>query len=988
MPGDLFQEFENYNAIVRENVRCGYDDMPNIFAHLKLLHVNARDLRSGSKFAELQLFADSNNIDIICASETFFDKYDRQVFNLVGFSHHAVVRDSGGGGGVSIYIRTSFEVSNVSSLTSADQKVQILCCRVRRRMVECNLVAVYSNHRSRAPELLNLLAEAVPEPSDSTTLLCGDTNINILENDSLCSEYFSLLSSKGMLPVIEGVTRFESQSCLDHIFITASKPVVHCTSGVIESNVFSDHFPVFAALCIGGEEDAPSINSIQLQPVPRRIFSSANFLKFFQAVSNMNFEGVMLSNNASDALHRFENSLYREYDNAFPVKLFFPCKPRSPSDIYGSELRRQRRQLDRVRRKYFKDKANTSLKSSYYVALKQYKRKVRTIHSAKFSKLLEQNNMSSLWRNVNVVLGRAKTQGRVEKLVVNDTIVTDDKDLADCFSEHFATIGDRTVSHLPPVIESVGALLPHRPMYLPFSITEIAPVDIIRFGRGLKANLGNSLKSVPSKIIKQVLPILAQPLAHIFNLSVTSGIFPDALKEANVLPLYKGKGPKTKLSNYRPISLCPFLAKVFEKCVGSQIIKHLRSVEYFEPSQYGFLSGRSTDLALCDMYDYIALNCAGGAAVLGAFLDTAKAFDCVPVDRLLELLEHIGFSYMACKWLNSYLRNRLIRVRVGHLFSSARKVNMGVPQGSSLGPLIFIIFINVVLSYVRRELGCLHPICFADDLTLLYTVSKADPAAGIQEFLDSVDRVGTVYNSLRLALNTDKTIITFFRSPQSKINSPDSVSVFGSTIRLTDNVKCLGVHLSSRLDWRVHMASVRSKCFFVVAAISRLKGLGAPPWVLMHLYNALLVPLLTYAIVVWGATYPTQLKRLQVVQNHAVRAMFGVSRRDGVSAWFTQNGLLSLDKLYKLRVGCLLFKELLKPTASTRQLVKRPPPSYKLRGYDPTDLITEVASVDYTLRSPRCIHRSIWNEIPPAIRNTLHFSDFKQLLMSHLLDVQ
>lgn len=190
------------------------------------------------------------------------------------------------------------------------------------------------------------------------------------------------------------------------------------------------------------------------------------------------------------------------------------------------------------------------------------------------------------------------------------------------------------------------------------------------------------------------------------------------------------------------------------------------------------------------------------------------------------------------------------------------------------------------------------------------------------------------------------------------------------------------------MDWKAHFTKLRSKCYFIIASISRLRGLGASIKTLVYLYNTLLIPILTYAIVVWGGTLPTHLRQLEIIQNDGVRAIYGLSRRDSTSALRAQSGLLSLSQLYRLKVGCLMYKELLISCAPLRQHRKRPPPVYHIRGYESSDLVTSNAVADYALRSPRCHHVSIWNQIPPKIRNLEKFVLFKRNLTFHLLNVQ
>lgn len=222
---------------------CSIENVPKLFAHIKVLHINARDLRVRSKLAELTNIACSADADVVCVSETFLDRHDISVFNIDGYNHHGMTRKNKGGGGVSLFIRKEFTVIQPTFFSTDDEAVQLVRCHLVRRNIACYIVGFYSNNRCQLNELLNQIEAAVAGLALPTILL-GDSNVNILAHDSMSNEYLSFLANRGFLPTITGVTRIASGTCLDHIFVSAGHPLLDVSSQIIKSNVLSDHFPV------------------------------------------------------------------------------------------------------------------------------------------------------------------------------------------------------------------------------------------------------------------------------------------------------------------------------------------------------------------------------------------------------------------------------------------------------------------------------------------------------------------------------------------------------------------------------------------------------------------------------------------------------------------------------------------------------------------------------------------------------------------------
>ena len=289
---------------------------------------------------------------------------------------------------------------------------------------------------------------------------------------------------------------------------------------------------------------------------------------------------------------------------------------------------------------------------------------------------------------------------------------------------------------------------------------------------------------------------ICTPLQHIFNLSFSTGQHPDILKISKTIPIYK-KGSRLSVSNYRPISLLSNLNKILEKLVHNRVYKFLEDFQCIYSLQFGFRKKHSTNHALIDITETIRQALDDKKHVCGVFVDLQKAFDTVNHDILISKLDHYGIRGTANNWFASYLKNRSQFVSILGYESSTKPINHGVPQGSVLGPLLFLMYINDLYSAIKNS-KVSH---FANDTNLL---NISNSSKSMQKLINADLKI--LYSWLlanKIYLNCDKTEIIFFHKPGEKIPNL-KIKMNGHRIIPSKYIKYLGIYLDETLNGRFH----------------------------------------------------------------------------------------------------------------------------------------------------------------------------------------
>jgi hypothetical protein len=344
-----------------------------------------------------------------------------------------------------------------------------------------------------------------------------------------------------------------------------------------------------------------------------------------------------------------------------------------------------------------------------------YYKTVRAAKKLHYSRLLASNakNVKKTWNIFNELLGRNKSCESVEKINNDGRVITDSAEIATEFNGFFTSIGKKISNSIPPTKKQPEEYIDYGREIPLLNLGNTTPEHVKKIINKLASKNSCDVNGVSTRMIKSVGNEIAAPLSHIFNLSLTTGKFPTQLKKCRVIPIYKA-GDHTECDNYRPISLLSSISKILEKIVAEKLIEHLLSNDLLYLHQYGFLPSRSSEQNLIQIINYISTALNENMYCIGIFLDLKKAFDVCSHEILLKKFKKMGIQGKTFEWFASYLSDRAQCVDINGMFSDFLSLDISVIQGSTLGPILFLCYINDFWNA-----STLFSLLFADDTTSL-----------------------------------------------------------------------------------------------------------------------------------------------------------------------------------------------------------------------------------------------------------------------------
>ena len=601
---------------------------------------------------------------------------------------------------------------------------------------------------------------------------------------------------------------------------------------------------------------------------------------------------------------------------------------------------------------------------------------IKSAKSQYFKVNLEANkkNPKSTWKRINELNSRnASSYKTISNIKVGEETKYTPKQIAETFNSHFASVGENLASDIPPsTVEPDVYVVPAETT---FSMKSLTVYAVYKKLKAINERKAGGLDKILCKLLRISAEIVAPSLTQIFNKTISTSIFPTDWKLARVTPIFK-KGKKDDMNNYRPISVISVVAKIFEKFTFEQLYEYLNNNNLISASQSGFRSLHSTLTALIEATDNWSINIDKGLLNGVIFIDLKKAFDTIDHAILLRKLRIYGVDENGIKFFESYLSNRSQRYCVNGELSETAKITCGVPQGTNLGPLLFLIYINDLPNCLDRA----SPRMFADDTNISIA---ANSVTELEQIINSeLKNLHQWLLANRLSLNVAKTEFMIIGSRQRLLvhdNEHIRIEIDGKTIKRVNETKSLGLQIDEHLTWARHVENISKKIASAIGALKRIRQFIDTNTAL-KIYGKLMQPHFDYCSSVWDGLNITLNDKLQKLQNKAARVITK-SQYDASSRYlFSKLGWDNLLTRRKKHKAILMFKTINDLTPFyLHELFESRSTGYNLRNSEHT-LFVPKPRTNYGKRSFSYSGAVLWNDLPQNVRTTCSLSQFKRAI--------
>ena len=900
--GDRIDELDHgstyWNDLSNKLQRCEYKQpthvKPATFNELKILSLNVRSLHNSiDKFREeIETYS---NFDVLSFNETncTFNKLPNGVTDIILENFHEPIlqdpiRKTGRGGGLALYInkkvcdqeqieffRPKFEGDGDPNGEFQFVKIHD-CKKSNKTKLLVNVYRSPSRNVDNFVELLDNVLRSLDRHSRKHIVFTGDFNVDLVkyEHDKAGQNLISVFEKHGFAQMVSRPTRVTDHSAtlIDHVYTNDILNTASCH--VLTVNI-SDHLATLTTLKLDNQRNRSARESSRVNSEYQsayRKFSAAAHAEFKSLIESELWSEVYRMTCANDQYKKFEEIYKKHYDQAYPLK--------RPANRRKNERRDPKPWIlpwledACARRQYLyhkKIKQPTMTNIAAYTKIDKFCNKQIDLAKKKYYKNFfdeHRDNSKKQWQLINGLLNRnAKYSGSIRLKDEHGNILSRNSDVAAKFNEYFSNIATNIKTQISTrqTFDPGGfeQFLQHGPAVdTEITLSPVTSHEVLGVINKFKNKATLDTKIEPMKCASEVTNF-TEILAFIINSSFTQGIFPDPLKSARVVPIHKG-GSKTDVTNYRPISLLCSFSKIYEKLMHTRVLEFLDSNNSLFESQYGFRPGMSCEHALLNAQNKILHSLGNKKISLLLLLDYSKAFDVIEHTIMMKKLKHYGINGVALKWFESYLSGRQQFVTIEGTDSRPKDIQYGVPQGSILGPLLFIIYINDLPNISNLA----DFILYADDANIVITGYSEE------EIQCKVDQLSLLLmkwvDSNGLALNLKKTHFMLFSNHRSSAHSNIQVSIGGVQINRVTEARFLGVIIDEKLTWSKHVNAVKVKMNRYVGIMYKLKR-HLPMTARLQIYQSFVQSHINFCSLVWGFTSKSHIDSLFTKQNQGVR---------------------------------------------------------------------------------------------------------------------
>jgi hypothetical protein len=856
---------------------------------INFLYFNGRSIRN--KLTEIELLLNSFNrlIHVVIVTETWLKCNEIDFFNLNDYNSFHNVRDKQGGG-VSVFCHKKI----TSNLILSENFMTNSHCLIINLHLNNKIFSVGAIYRPPDHHIREFIDKFLTYlTSFKNILFFGDFNINILKNSSSDVNYFTnTIHSEGFIILNNLNDNFATRvtdtnsSMIDLIVTDLITPTYKLD---IDNLHFSDHKQIFLNFdfIIADKSNHEIIKISKIDYIKfNNCFASKSrnspdtFVDLTRLINSL--QEVCKSTRTINNNFKSYKKPWCSHELRFLVnqrKLYYDLSKKCPNNVFYknkyNELQLNvTKMANENKKKYFDKKFEESIHSSRYT-----------------------------WSVINEVIHNKRSGTGTsfpKEIIYNNIPYTNQNDIANILNNYFGNIGsvlqlsENQTADQPTLADlnlNVNELVQ-------FRLTNVE--EIMNIINKLNSKSASGPDGINATLVKNISTDIAPIFVKLINDGITKGEFPDELKVARLVLIHKG-GSKSDPNNYRAISVLPTFSKVFETIIKIRINEHLDSNNFINVNQFGFQESSNTTSAGLNLIEHLYNNIDNKLKNSALFIDVRKAFDSVDHKILLRKLFFIGFRDKAFDVLESYLSNRKQFVDMNGIQSDKIQLKCGVPQGSILGPLLFLIFVNDLFRCNFN--GFLQ--LYADDATLLYGEKNFDMLKiKMTEDLQTLDL--WMHNN-KLSINFNKTNFMLFYLKNTNItDSFDYICFNNYKIDRVDKIKYLGLHLNTSLNFTHHIESVKNKISKYLGIMKKITKYVNES-TMLKIYYAYIHSNLNYLNAIWSAAPEFKINELQILQNKAMKTIYKLPYFTPSISLYTEN-ILPLHCIFDMEIILLVFK--------------------------------------------------------------------------------
>ena len=958
----------------------------NYTKNISIAHININSITAFGKLQELENFVSVNQISIFALTETKLDNsVNPSLYTLRNFHPPLTRHRDRHGGGTAIYIHNSLTFSRIPSLELPGE--EWIWVKIKVKRVTFFLCAIYlPPHPSaeRQQDFIDRLTDSITlaQAHSPNVLLTGDLNVGNLFLPTSTYQHSGITSfdhkikdmaeTLNLTQLITEPTRIENctQNLRDLFFTSNLNLITNC--GVLSSFSTLDHFPIFITLSI--QNDISDDNNFTECWDYRKMDTERLTQQLLQTDCR-----AILDKDIDEATTDFTSHILDAARRCIPTK---QIRQRQDKPWVTTELLRQirkRERLFKIAKKRNTDKQAWARWRTQRNLVTNLNRQLYDEHiQNKVSLLLQHKHDPYKYHKILKDISGRRQNDSIPSLVQHDgTTVTNDMDKATLFNNHFAAqtqldINSTHISQLQTYMTGDSVPVPT------LQDIKISPSEVLKTLNNLDANKSCGSDQLPTKILKMTALLIYEPLTELFNKSLATGKYPTSWKHAKVRPIFKRKGTPSEVNNYRPISLLPCLSKIFGKIIFSRIYQHITEFSLLSEKQSGYRPGHNTQLQLMYLTDRLYVSLDEEKDFTTIYLDISKYFEKIWHAGLLAKCEkEFGLTGNLLAWLKSYLTDRKQSVNINDATSQTATLCAGVPQGSVLGPLLAILYLNGLSDKTTNQM-----LFYADDCSLFSnyfpTDEFYDAQLSLQHDLDAIHCYGQTW---AITFNATKTTQqTFSLRQQAKV----PVLKFGAQhIPAVNDHKHLGLTLSTDLRFQTHINDILLKFNRALGPLYPLAR-HIPKSMLVSIYTTYVQPFLDYCDTIYDENITIHdSMRLDKAQNRAARLITRTALRTSTDGLRRELGWASLTdrrKMHKLQLYHKLKYDPIIPTyiksilpGERHQITQR-----KLR--NATTLTVSKTRTTTFYRSLIPSTTRAWNSLPEQMRTNSSYTTFKKHL--------